>query len=156
MGQSSSDKRNKTIVEGRSENIELLEKRKGFLEVDLPQDAPDERLEDIFNLIGNDLQEGSSEVNLDHLELSGLNNRRTEMSILASILKTAKDGSNKTRILYEANLSGRQLKNYLNFLIDSGCLEEKAHPKKSNSYITTPKGKVYLSYWARIVSLLGD
>jgi predicted transcriptional regulator len=88
------------------------------------------------------------------IDLSGLNTRRSEMSILAVILRTAMDGAKKTKILYEANLSGRQLKNYLNYLLSAGCLEEKPAPKKGSLFFATTKGKVFLTYWTSILSLL--
>jgi|GEM_PF-839752 len=94
-----------------------------------------------------------SRADLKGVDLSGLNTRRSEMSILAFILKSTSDGAKKTKILYEANLSGRQLKNYLTFLINSGCIEERPGKKKGTLFYTTARGKVFLTYWTKILSL---
>ncbi len=92
-------------------------------------------------------------VTLDSAALEKLNNRRSEMAILALILRLTKGGAKKTKILYDANLSGRQLKNYLSFLIEAGCLKEKKSKGKGNLYYTTSKGKLFLSYWTKILAL---
>jgi predicted transcriptional regulator len=153
--------------------VKLLKKKKGLFVVDI-FDAPSERdiqsqiskdtnlerVKNVFNLIDDELlteqisPENFKNVNLDHINLNGLNGRRSEMSILAFMLKTAKNGAKKTKILYEANLSGRQLKNYLSFLITSGCIEEQPQRKRGNLFQTTAKGNLFLYQWAKIVSLL--
>jgi predicted transcriptional regulator len=125
-----------------------------------PENLDPERLKRAFEAMNAGLAEDfdnsmklMDRADLKNIDLSGLNTRRSEMSILANILRTAREGAKKTKILYEVNLSGRQLKNYLNYLVNSGCLEEKPAPKKGNLYVTTKKGRVFLTYWTRILSL---
>jgi len=175
---SSKRRPSKTIVNGRSEPVELCEKEKGFFVIDIPEQARGdgsapragepssiqetgevslERLKEIFDLLDSELLKehvkGSRDVELELKSLSP-NNRRSEMEILAIILKSARQGATKTRILYEANLSGRQLKNYLSFLMSVGCITERSLPKRGSLYQTTPKGGLFLSYWAKLISLL--
>jgi predicted transcriptional regulator len=126
-----------------------------------PENLDPDRLKRAFKMMDSGLIEEfdnsmklMDSAGLENIDLSGLNTRRSEMSILAFILRSAREGAKKTKILYEANLSGRQLKNYLNYLLTAGCLEEKPAPKKGNLFFTTKKGKVFLTYWTRILSLL--
>jgi predicted transcriptional regulator len=119
------------------------------------------RLKHVFDLVDEELVdeyerglEVGGSVNLENIDLSGLNNRRSEMAILAFILKICRMGAKKTKILYDANLSGRQLKNYMSFLMDSGCIEERPVPKRGSVFHTTPKGRLFLVQWTKLISLL--
>lgn len=79
----------------------------------------------------------------------GLNNRRSEMEIIANILDIARKGVKKTKILYKANLSYVQLKNYVSFLLEKGLLK-----KVENEYSTTKKGTLFLITWQNTLMLL--
>jgi predicted transcriptional regulator len=121
-----------------------------------------DRLKHVFDLVNDELLEKLDDktqtqlerVSLERSFLSGLNNRRSETEILAFILKIAKGGAKKTKILYQANLSGRQLKNYMNFMLETGFLKEKTIPKKGSLFNTTEKGKTFLFHWMKILNLL--
>ena len=79
--------------------------------------------------------------------------RRDRLYIMAEILKMAKDGSLKTRLMYGANLSFAQLNDYLSFLISTKLL--KTVPKGSKLvYKTTSKGLEFLTNYEKIISLL--
>jgi len=126
----------------------------------VPDNIDQDKLRRAFELIDEGFMEeyekslnALTSADLNDIDLFKLNTRRSEMSILAFILKSTADGAKKTQILYEANLSGKQMKNYLTFLINSGCIEERAGKKKSAVYYTTAKGKVFLTYWTKILSL---
>jgi predicted transcriptional regulator len=79
----------------------------------------------------------------------GLNKRRSEMEIIATILDIAGQGIYKTNILYKANLSYTQLKNYVAFLLEKGLLEHIG-----NKYSTTNKGRLFLITWQNTLVLL--
>lgn len=69
--------------------------------------------------------------------------RRSELDIISNILEMSKEGSNKTKILLEGNLSYSQLQSYLPFLIQINVLEEKLvkdDNKTYRYYMTTGKG----------------
>ena len=68
-----------------------------------------------------------------------VNNRRSELEIVEEILSLAKEGTKKTRILYQTNLSYTQLQSYLSFLLDSNVLEIH-HNNSVKTYKTTDKG----------------
>lgn len=84
-----------------------------------------------------------------HKKGFGLNNRRSEMEIIATILDITKQGVKKTKILYKANLSYVQLKNYVSFLLEKGLLENIG-----NMYSTTKKGRLFLITWQNTLMLL--
>jgi predicted transcriptional regulator len=72
-----------------------------------------------------------------------VNNRRSELNIIAEILDLSKEGTRKTNILYKGNLSYTQIQDYLPFLIDKEVLEEYMIKKKGRRYKyykTTTKG----------------
>ncbi len=81
------------------------------------------------------------------------NKRRDRLYIIAEILKIAEDGSLKTQIMYKANLSFAQLKEYLSFLIRMKLLEIQKEERKK-IYVTTAKGEEYLDKYGEILSLL--
>jgi len=79
--------------------------------------------------------------------------RRDRLYIIADILVIAKDGSLKTQIMYRANLSFAQLKEYLNFLLKRELLKVNTENRKT-FYKTTSKGVKYLENYEEISNLL--
>jgi predicted transcriptional regulator len=68
--------------------------------------------------------------------------RRSNLEIVAEILRIARKGTKKTRIVYGANLNFKMLEDYLERLEKMGLVartEEKGH-----TITTTEKGKEYL------------
>ena len=68
-----------------------------------------------------------------------VNNRRSEIEIIGEILSLAKEGTKKTRILYQTNLSYTQLQNYLFYLLKSNVLTIENN-NSVKTYKTTDKG----------------
>lgn len=64
---------------------------------------------------------------------------RSRLDIIIDILEVAKDGVNKTGIVYGANLNFRLADKYLALLIKHGLMENR-----QDKYITTDKGKMML------------
>ena len=63
---------------------------------------------------------------------------RSTFEIIAEILKTAKDGAKKTRIMYSCGLSYNFVQKYLTLLAETGLI------RTGNSYHTTDKGMGFL------------
>ena len=78
---------------------------------------------------------------------------RDRLYIIAEILAITKDGSLKTQVMYRANLSFKQLNDYLSFLLKRELIEVIEKNKK-NIYKTTPKGIRYLENYEGILNLL--
>lgn len=68
-----------------------------------------------------------------------VNNRRSELEIINEILSLAKDGTKKTRILYQTNLSYTQLQIYLSHLLEKNVLKIENN-NSVKIYKTTSKG----------------
>jgi predicted transcriptional regulator len=73
-----------------------------------------------------------------------VNNRRSELEIIAEILELSKNGAKTTEILYHGYFSYMQLKKYLQYLLEKNILTEhfvKNEKGHSKVYITTDKGR---------------
>jgi predicted transcriptional regulator len=71
--------------------------------------------------------------------------RRSNIEIAAEILRIAKKGARKTRIVYGANINFKLLEEYLNKLERAGLI---AHNIEENAIIqTTEKGVKCLQYY---------
>ncbi|MBP2031127.1 putative transcriptional regulator [Methanohalophilus levihalophilus] len=64
--------------------------------------------------------------------------RRNRIDISADILETAKNGANKTQIVYNTNLNFSIAKKYLEMLEEKELIRQEG-----NLYITTEKGKTF-------------
>ncbi|MEM1757763.1 MAG: winged helix-turn-helix domain-containing protein, partial [Candidatus Bathyarchaeia archaeon] len=74
--------------------------------------------------------------------------RRSKLEMYIDILKVlAQRGPTKlTHIMYKANVNCSVLKEYLDFLIKQGLVEEKAVGKKRVVYAITQRGVTVLKY----------
>jgi len=66
------------------------------------------------------------------------------MEVISDILVEALNGSNKTRILYGANLNFLRFDRYVSELLDKGLIVEVNDSKGGLTYKTTEKGKELL------------
>jgi predicted transcriptional regulator len=78
--------------------------------------------------------------------------RRNNLDIFADILKAARRGARKTRIVYQANLNFKIVENYLRNLILMGYLE----PGGEGVYVTTSKGIEFLQRYEELLSLMPE
>lgn len=74
------------------------------------------------------------------------NNHRGRLDLMADILETSQSGVKKTCLMYRCNLSFKQLKYYLDFLLRKELLRMTAEDMRSNHdlFETTDKGKEFL------------
>ncbi|MEM1582781.1 MAG: winged helix-turn-helix domain-containing protein [Candidatus Bathyarchaeia archaeon] len=82
-------------------------------------------------------------------EYGGLRRSRTE--IIAQILRIAKGGARKTRIVYGANINFRLLDEYLKRLEKAGLIAKENN--KRNIIKTTEKGIEYLRRYENLENL---
>ena len=80
-------------------------------------------------------------------------NNRGRIQIMGDVLGLSTAGIKKTHIMYRANLSYEQVHMYLAELIEKGLLEQAA-TDEGVVYRTTGRGREFLHYYGRIVSLL--
>jgi predicted transcriptional regulator len=74
--------------------------------------------------------------------------RRNNLDIFADILKAARGGARKTRIVYQANLNFKIVEKYLRSLVLNGFLE----PLKDGAYVTSPRGLLFLQQYEELIS----
>jgi len=83
---------------------------------------------------------------------------RSRIDIIANILQAAEGGAKKTHIMYQCNLSFRQLHAYLDFLVDMGFLKSIAVKAEGRGdsplFDTTSKGKAFIRAYRNLRALL--
>jgi predicted transcriptional regulator len=83
---------------------------------------------------------------------------RGRLDIIADVLRQAKHGAKKTRIMYQCNLSFRQLRVYLNFLVKKDFLGFYTLAENSGSamFITTQKGLDFLEAYDSLQAVISS
>ncbi len=79
--------------------------------------------------------------------------RRSRFEIMVDILSAAKEGSNKTGIVYGARLNFRQAEDYFNFLMGAELLMKNNTDKNKTIYHTTDKGVEMLERYKELIEL---
>ena len=82
---------------------------------------------------------------------------RSQIDIVADVLRETVGGAKKTQIMYGCNLSFGQLQTYLNFLIDRNLLKKVSEKEKSRDpkfFKTTSKGQSLLRAYDRLKLLI--
>ena len=79
---------------------------------------------------------------------------RSQIEVLLDILKAVAEGRQKpTHIMYRANLTWKQLKKHLDFLVKQDLLKE-TFDNGTSSFSLTPKGKDVLGFFKKLESKL--
>jgi len=82
---------------------------------------------------------------------------RSQIDIVADVLRETAGGAKKTQIMYGCNLSFRQLQTYLSLLLDRGLLRKVSEKEKGRDprfFKTTNKGKNLLRAYDRLEELI--
>ena len=83
-----------------------------------------------------------------NLLIAGKRQYRSRLQIAADIIQIAKNGSRKTRIMYQGNLSFDLLQRYLQMLLDFGLLQTR--DGDSSTYVPTEKGLQFLEGYSEL------
>ncbi len=78
--------------------------------------------------------------------------KRSRLEIMAEILSCAKDGGNKTKIVYDAYLNFKQAEQYLNYLMEEELLTIYSDENRT-VYYTTEKGAKMLERFNDLIEL---
>ena len=84
-----------------------------------------------------------------------VNRRRSDVEIMADMLKVGENGAGKTEIMYSANMSYRQIQKYLGFLVASGFIDKMKMGNPSVTYQITDNGLKLLHLINNIKEMLG-
>ena len=83
---------------------------------------------------------------------------RDRISIIAAILEVAYSGANKTRIMFNANLSFKLLEKYLDVVVESGfvCLEGSKYHLSERGRVFLKRYRAYAMRYVEAQKLLED
>ena len=84
-----------------------------------------------------------------------LNQRRSNIEIIAEMLKVGENGAAKTKIMYNANLSYTQVQKYLGFLMSQGFIDKVEMGNPSVTYQMTESGLKLLESINSLIEMLG-
>ncbi len=83
---------------------------------------------------------------------------RSRIDIMANILQATADGAKKTHIMYQCNLSFRQLNAYLEFLTETSFVEKLTLKTENRDdfqmFMTTRKGREFIKAYHNLKALL--
>ena len=83
-----------------------------------------------------------------------MNQRRSNIEIIADMLRVGENGAGKTEIMYSANMSYAQIQKYLGFLLNHGFINRVKVGNPSVTYQVTEKGGELLRNINTIVEIL--
>ena len=84
-----------------------------------------------------------------------MNRRRSNIEIMADMLRVGENGAGKTEIMYSANMSYSQIQKYLGFLLSHGFINKVDVGNPVVTYHVTEKGLGLLRNIDSIVEMLG-
>jgi predicted transcriptional regulator len=84
-----------------------------------------------------------------------MNRRRSNIEIIADMLKVGENGAGKTEIMYSANMSYSQIQKYLGFLLSHGFINKVEVGNPVVTYRVTDKGLGLLNNIDSIMEVLG-
>ena len=83
-----------------------------------------------------------------------MNSRRSNIEIIADMLRVGENGAGKTEIMYSVNMSYSQIQKYLAFLLSQELLSRVEVGNPVVTYHVTDKGRVLLKNIDDIVDVL--
>jgi predicted transcriptional regulator len=86
------------------------------------------------------------------VDMKLLSEKRSAVNLMVDILKIALKGAGKTEIVYKANLNFKQVRKYLDFLLEKGLIAVSSNKRKK--YRTTEKGKAFIKRYRETVELI--
>jgi predicted transcriptional regulator len=88
------------------------------------------------------------------VKVVGMNHRRSNIEIIADMLRVGENGAGKTEIMYSANMSYSQIQKYLGFLLSQGLIDRVELGNPIVTYQVTDKGSVLLRSIDNILEVL--
>lgn len=84
-----------------------------------------------------------------------MNHRRSNIEIIADMLRVGRNGAGKTEIMYTVNMSYSQIQKYLAFLLSQGFIDKVAVGNPMITYRVTDSGLKLLKSIDGITEMLG-
>ncbi len=83
-----------------------------------------------------------------------MNRRRSNIEIIAEMLKAGQNGAGKTELMYTVNMSYAQLQKYLKYLLSNGLIHKVEVGNPSVRYHVTEKGAELLTSITAVMDIL--
>ena len=84
-----------------------------------------------------------------------VNRRRSDIEIIAEMLKVGENGAGKTEIMYSVNMSYSQIQKYLGYLVAEGFIDTIKIGNPCVYYRVTEKGLKLLELLSSVKEMLG-
>ncbi len=84
-----------------------------------------------------------------------INQRRSNIEIIAEMLKVGENGAGKTEIMYSVNMSYSQIQKYLGFLMSQGFIDKVTVGNPVVTYQVTDSGLKLLKSINSVMEMLG-
>ncbi len=84
-----------------------------------------------------------------------MNNRRSNIEIIADMLRVGENGAGKTEIMYSANMSYSQIQKYLGFLMSNGFIDKVEVGNPVVTYQVTELGLKLIKSIDSVMEMLG-
>ncbi|MFH1382828.1 MAG: winged helix-turn-helix domain-containing protein [Chloroflexota bacterium] len=84
-----------------------------------------------------------------------INHRRSNIEIIADMLRVGEDGAGKTEIMYNTNMSYTQIQKYLGFLLGHGLIAKMHVGNPCVTYQVTDSGLKLLKNIEAVIEILG-
>ena len=84
-----------------------------------------------------------------------VNKRRSDIEIIAEMLKVGENGAGKTEIMYSVNMSYAQIQKYLGYLLGNGFIDTIKIGNPCVYYRVTEKGLKLLKLLSSVKEMLG-
>lgn len=85
---------------------------------------------------------------------AGISRRRSDIKIIADMLRVGEKGAGKTEIMYTANLSYTQIQKYLDYLVNQGFINKVDLDNTMIAYQVTESGLKLLRAIDNLVAML--
>jgi len=82
--------------------------------------------------------------------------RRSNIEIIADMLRAGENGAGKTEIMYTANMSYSQIQKYLEYLVSQGFVNKVNMDKTMVAYQVTDSGLKLLKAIDTLMEMLGS
>jgi predicted transcriptional regulator len=84
-----------------------------------------------------------------------VNRRRSDIEIIAEMLKVGENGAGKTEIMYSVNMSYSQIQKYLGYLVSEGFIDTIKIGNPCVYYRVTEKGLKLMELLSSVKEMLG-
>jgi len=81
--------------------------------------------------------------------------RRSNIEIIADMLRVGENGAGKTEIMYSANMSYSQIQRYLDYLVNQGFVNKMKMDNAMVAYQVTDSGLKLLKAIDTLMTMLG-